>query len=534
MAVVFIGQLVLPFGASVAASETPERVSAPEFPAGLTWLNVDRPLRLSHELRGRIAVLEFWNSGAISCDEAHEEIARLRERFADDPVVFVGVHAAKFPAERPAANVANAVARLGITYPVVVDERAEIFNAYGVRGWPHFTVIGPDGAVVGYTTGGDAFDVLEAAIEQALEEAREGGSLASEGLTFSVPPVQRRGLWFPGKVAAAAPREGREGLLFLADSGNNRVVIATYPDAEGVSRVVRVVGDGEPGMVDGPAASSRLREPQGLAFDEESRTLYIADRRNHAIRAYSLDQDRLVTLVGNGGRSFDRRGGKAGSEQGLHSPWDVALSPDGATLYVALAGLHQVWSVDVRTARATRLAGSGRLNAIDGPLDAAAMAQPSGLAISRDGRSIYVAEAESSSVRVIDLEAGVVRTVVGHAAADPLENGLAAFGDVDGAFPDARLQHCMGVAMTASERGDELLVADTYNNRVRIVSADAQRIGPWREISGLDQPGGIAACADGRLFVADTNNHRVLMVEPDGRTVEVRLDQPSLTSGSGR
>src|SRR5439155_1339475 len=112
----------------------------------------------------------------------------------------------------------------------------------------------------------------------------------------------------------------------------------------------------------------------------------------------------------------------------LNSPWDLVAF--GEHLYVAMAGFHQVWRIDLAGREALAWAGSGHEGIADGPLDEARLAQPSGLALDPGEAVLYVADSEASGIRAIDLPRGKdrkasrVRSLVGQ--------GLFEFGDVDG------------------------------------------------------------------------------------------------------
>ncbi len=501
---------------------------APELAPNQGWLNTDRPLSLHRDLKGHVVLLDFWTYCCINCMHILPDLEYLEDKYADEPFVVVGVHSAKFTNEDSRESIRQAIERYHIRHPVVIDEDMAIWRAYGARGWPTFVLIGPDGRIVGSVSGEGAREVLDAAIQRTLEEGRRAGTLAATPLKITPSPalVAASGLRFPGKVLAVRDSDG-QGLLFVSDSTNNRVIAATLPDETGRSRALLVAGTGERGLRDGPAEQAQLRNPQGLAWDAASRTLYIADTDNHAIRALRLDERIVETVAGTGAISYDRRGGGAGTAQGLNSPWDLALAPDNRTLYVAMAGLHQLWAVDLQTRTARAVAGSGAENLHDGPASSAALAQPSGLALSRDGSTLYFADAEVSAVRALDLAAGAVRTIVGE--------GLFDFGDVDGAAPHARLQHPLGVALWPGvEQGsDALFVADTYNHKVKVVDPKARTattlLGSGRsqlepDALTLDEPGGLSFLPDpeaptvggragGALHIADTNHHRVVVVD---------------------
>src|SRR5262249_61698881 len=110
-----------------------------------------------------------------------------------------------------------------------------------------------------------------------------------------------------------------------------------------------------------------------------------------------------------------------GTQVALNSPWDLVRL--GTQLFIAMAGPHQVWVMNLETGYLEPYAGSGREDIIDAPRLQAAMAQPSG--ISSDGTLLYVADSETSAIRAVSLGInGTVQTIVGA--------GLFGFGDKDG------------------------------------------------------------------------------------------------------
>jgi hypothetical protein len=163
-----------------------------------------------------------------------------------------------------------------------------------------------------------------------------------------------------------------------------------------------------------------------------------------------------------------------------------------------MAGIHQVWSIDLRTGRAEPRTGSGAEELHDGSHAEAALAQPMGIA--RAGETLLIADAESSAVREVDLAtAGGVRTVVG--------TGLFDFGDVDGAGDTVRLQHPQGIAVAEDGR---VVICDSYNDSLRWLDRAERRVTTW--IRGLHEPGGVALGARG-AYVADTNAHRIAVAD---------------------
>ncbi|MCS6927823.1 MAG: thioredoxin-like domain-containing protein, partial [Candidatus Binatia bacterium] len=118
---------------------TRERIRAPEFIEGLTWLNTDRPLTLA-ELRGKVVLLDFWTYCCINCMHILPDLKRLETKYANQLVV-IGVHSAKFPNERESDNIRQAILRYEIEHPVVNDREFRIWRQYGVRAWPTLVLI---------------------------------------------------------------------------------------------------------------------------------------------------------------------------------------------------------------------------------------------------------------------------------------------------------------------------------------------------------------------------------------------------------
>lgn len=474
---------------------------APELKSEFAWLNTDRPLTFSKELKGQVVLLDFWTYCCINCMHVLPDLAYLEEKYALEPFVVVGVHSAKFANEGSRQTIRAAIGRYEIQHPVIVDQEMALWNEYTVRSWPTLVLVGADGRVIGAVAGEGNRAALDEAIGKALAEAKAAGIAAPEPLRFERERSVRAasGLAFPGKVLAD-PESKR---LYIADSNHSRVVVATLPDASGRSRLIATVGGGRVGREDGPADRATFHHPQGLALMGE--TLLVADTENHLIRAIDTETFEVKSVAGTGEQSFDRAGGKRGTSQGLNSPWDLAV--EGSTCYIAMAGPHQIWRLDLPMGLCRAWAGSGRENLVDGPAESAALAQPSGLALI--GNHLYFADSEVSAVRRIDMAAEQVETLVGR--------GLFDFGDVDGDVKRARLQHPLGVAAW----GTKILVADTYNHKIKELDPEARTI---RTLHGdgkpgtdrgdalaLFEPGGLHA-AGGDLYVADTNNHRVVRV----------------------
>jgi thiol-disulfide isomerase/thioredoxin len=481
-----------------------KRIAAPELEGGVGWLNTASPIRLK-DLRGKIVVLDFWTYCCINCIHTLPDLAKLEKKYANQ-IVVIGVHSAKFDNEKESDHIRKAILRYEISHPVVNDAEMKIWQAYEVHSWPTLYLIDPEGNLVGRGQGEGLYEALDRAIGDLVTLHRKKKDLDEKPRRFELARYHERGdgsLFFPGKVLADAASDR----LFIADSTHHRIVITTL-----AGKKIAVAGTGAAGRDDGTFDRATFNDPQGLALRGE--TLYVADRKNHLIRALDLDAQTVRTVAGSGSQGdFSTRtmlSGKA-LETGLNSPWDLYLKGD--TLYIAMAGDHQVWTLDLVKGMVAPYAGSGRENIANGSLDESAFAQPSGVA--SDGTTLYIADSEVSGIRAVPLDGrGEVKTIVGE--------GLFDFGDVDGVGGKVRLQHPLGVAF----HDGKLYVADTYNSKIKVIDPAKRSCQTYLGGDGdgwvagplFNEPAGLSAAGD-RLFVADTNAHRIRVIDLKAKTV---------------
>ena len=234
----------------------------------------------------------------------------------------------------------------------------------------------------------------------------------------------------------------------------------------------------------------RFSEPNGLCrlpddvAGEVGYDVLVADTVNHALRGVDLASGETRTVAGDGQQWMQGDGTTR-----LSSPWDVAWWQD--RVWVAMAGIHQLWTFDPRPGALDVVAGTTNEGLVDGPLAEAWFAQPSGLA--PDGDRLWVADAETSALRVV--EDGAVRTVLGH--------GLFDFGFRDGDRETARLQHPLGVTVLP---GGAVALADTYNGAVRRFDPETGLLSTLA--AGLEEPSDVVVSGD-RLLVVESAGHEV-------------------------
>src|SRR6476619_1353513 len=111
-----------------------DTIQAPPFPAGLPWVNV-APLRMDRQL-GRPVLIEFWDFCRVNSLRTLPYVGEWHRRYADDGLRVIGVHSPGFEPSSREDSVREAVTRLGVEHPVVIDGRLEIWDLYGNEGWP--------------------------------------------------------------------------------------------------------------------------------------------------------------------------------------------------------------------------------------------------------------------------------------------------------------------------------------------------------------------------------------------------------------
>ena len=285
----------------------------------------------------------------------------------------------------------------------------------------------------------DSFDNL---LSQMVAEFDDRGLLDRVPVQFVRDELPDTTLSFPGKVVA----DGPSGRLFIADTNHNRIIVTSLDGTVSSRSLARERPDST------TAASRRLPSIIRRAWRLVGDVLYVADSENHALRKVDLAAGTVETIAGTGDQGYMRQGRGAGRNTELNSPWDLAYH-DGK-LYIAMAGMHQLWSMDLADGMVGPYAGTGRESITDGPLGTATLAQPSG--ITTDGERLFFADSETSSIRSAALDpSGRVQTIVGM--------DLFVFGDVDGADHRVRLQHPIGIA----NYDGTVYIADTYNHKIK-------------------------------------------------------------------
>ncbi len=495
-------------------------IPIPDFPDGVDWINTDSKLQLS-DLKGKLVLLDFWTYCCINCMHVLPVLDEVEKKYPQQ-VVVVGVHTAKFDTEKDSDNIREAILRYEIRHPVFNDAEHVLWNKLQIGSWPTLVLLDPQGRAIWANAGEIEFADLDKVMQRAVEYYTDRKEIDEREIHFNLAmqSAQPTPLRFPGKVLADA----EEQRLYVADSNHNRIVVCDFQ-----GKLIDVIGNGQVGAQNGTFDAATFNHPQGMA--KKGERLFIADTENHMIRELDLEKRSVTTIAGTGQQlrgawqGLDRNAKVpkkptlVPKETHLASPWDLWIHED--ELYIAMAGTHQIWVMPLDGSAIGAFSGNGREDIVDGPHlprvpygAAASFAQPSGFA--SDGKSLFVADSEGSSIRAVPFNAnGKVTTVVGTHRLP--RNRLFIFGDADGPAKEALFQHPLGVAY----RNGMIFVADTYNNKIREIDIEKDKVktlvgdgkaGADVSPPRLDEPSGLSLAGD-QLFIADTNNHRICVFD---------------------
>ncbi len=328
----------------------------------------------------------------------------------------------------------------------------------------------------------------------------------SYGSTGDGGPAISAGLSLPVGVALDG-----NGNLFIADYGGNRirkVVIAT-----GI--ITTVAGTGLLGYSGdgGLAVSAQLGGPLDVAVDGFG-NLYIADTFNNRVRKVAAATGIITTAAGNGTAGYSGDGGLAISAE-VNDPYGVAVDGNG-NVYIADTFNSRIRKVAAGTGVITTVAGNGTLgySGDSGPATSAELGFPQDLAVDTHG-NMYIADSGNNRIRMVSAGSGIIITVAGA--------GSSYSGDGQPATSAQISSDSFGVAV---DRLGNLYIADTGNSRVRKVAAATGIITTYAGtgVAGysgdnipaasaeINQPWGLAVDTSGNLYIADSGNNRIRVV----------------------
>ena len=332
----------------------------------------------------------------------------------------------------PAAGQSTVSTLIGTGQPGFSDR--QVNNPYGV-------VVGPDGALYFCDLDNQRIRRFDPETGQATTIAGNG----ERGQSGDGGPARAATLNMPHEIQFDAA-----GHLYIVER-DSHVVRKVDMGTRVISTVAGTGVDGFSGD-GGPATAAQLRRPHSIVFDSDG-GLLICDIGNHRIRRVDLTTGVITTFAGTGERGPTPDGAPLRGTP-LNGPRAMAFAPDGS-LYVALREGNAIYRINFSAQTIHHMAGTGErgYSGDGGAARRATLAGPKGLAY--HNQQLYVADTENHVIRRIDVETGLITTVLGSG-----ESG-------DGPEPDPRrckLNRPHGVFV---DREGRLLIGDSEAHRIR-------------------------------------------------------------------
>ncbi len=269
-------------------------------------------------------------------------------------------------------------------------------------------------------------------------------------------------------------------------------------------RIVRASKDGKFTAYAGLDAQIpvKFNDPHGLVSTRDGRTLYVADTLNNQIHRIDLRAGTLSTIAGTGEKGYSGDGGPA-KEAAFSGTFAIDLSKDEKTLYIADLGNRRIRALNLQRGIVSTVAGNGTRGVPqDGALAAGSpLVDPRAVAAGADG-TVYILERNGNALRAVG-RAGTIRTLIGPGTAQP---------------------ELKGPKHLCVDRGGNIVIADTENHIIRRFNP---RDGSLSTIAGsgakgahvdpsdplkteLNRPHGVTISPSGDLYISDSDNHRIL------------------------
>ena len=345
--------------------------------------------------------------------------------------------------------------------------------------------------------------------------ARTSPTTVLPATTSTAPPVTVPAAGDGGPATAAAlsapngMAAGPDGSIYVADTGHHRIRRIAPDGTMSTFAGVGTQGLSGDGQI---AVAAQLNAPLGVTAAADG-TVYIADTGNHRVRRVGRDGI-ITTLAGSGLGPGDTGDGGQGVRAMLAWPTDVAIAKDGSLLFTERARIRRLTADGTITVFAGR--GEVTVDGDGGPAVQAGMINPTGLEVALDG-SVIFQDVEAGRVRKVTPD-GLISTIGGNGDCCGQSDGKPAVA--------ASIWQARDIALG---RDGSIFLTEGGTNTVRrigpegiittiagIGTADFQGDGALALRAAFTKPGGVLVGPGGQLYIADTGNNRIRVLSGDG------------------
>jgi thiol-disulfide isomerase/thioredoxin len=204
---------------------------APDLVGIAHYLNTT-PEKLASEMEDKVVLYDIWTYSCINCIRTLPYITAWNDKYSDEGLLIIGIHSPEFEFEKDKENVELAMAKHGITYPVVMDNDWETWKAFENRYWPRKYVADHEGYIRYDHIGEGAYQETEKIIQQLLEERSSslGMQMASAESLVDIEEFEHTSFRTPELYFGYKLAQGRNQLG--SEEGFNQNKITTYKEPD--------------------------------------------------------------------------------------------------------------------------------------------------------------------------------------------------------------------------------------------------------------------------------------------------------------
>lgn len=316
-------------------------------------------------------------------------------------------------------------------------------------------------------------------------------------------------------------------------------------DTDGTNPV-RIAGKHRYGDTEGTRGVLMLGRPKAMALSNDKKKLFILE--NHKFVVYNFAAGVLSFIAGS---PMDNWKDASGSDARMSGPTQIILSPDGKRIYFADRNNNRIRYLLINEARLVTLTGAGAINQFSNEVNGysegeacptlrtrgiagcAYFNRPMGIAVSKDGKTLYVADTSNNRIRAVDVATGRTRLIAGSGTA----------GLRDGVGKSARFKGPVSILLSGN--GKILYVVDQGNHAIRQIVLSTKRV---TKLFGSGKPGyrdglfknarssypdSLALGPNGTLYLSELGSQRIRQIDPAKKTVKFIAGSGAIGSTNG-
>jgi len=205
---------------------------APDLVGIAHYLNTT-PEQLASEMKGKVVLYDIWTYSCINCIRTLPYITSWYDKYSDEGLIIIGVHSPEFEFEKDKENVELALAKHGVTYPVVMDNDWETWKAFENRYWPRKYIADHEGYIRYDHIGEGAYKETEKVIQQLLKErsASLGVQMASAETLVDIEEFEHTNFRSPELYFGYKFAQGRNQLGSAEGFNQNKITTYGEPDS---------------------------------------------------------------------------------------------------------------------------------------------------------------------------------------------------------------------------------------------------------------------------------------------------------------